>query len=134
MERCVSPAWRPKRFAGRAKLRLFISPVREGSIVAKATATGGFRTVRVGKRSSAQTALAADHPGALGKWGLARYRFEQGRSGDRTAHSPSRRRPSQPKCSRLRYRSKRASLLTPLANKCGSRQRPYGANGDLSDE
>src|SRR5215510_8339537 len=70
MERCVSPAWRPKRFAGRAKLRLFISPVREGSIVAKATTTGGFRTVRVGKRSSAQTALAAKRAGALGGVGL----------------------------------------------------------------
>src|SRR5215831_1545691 len=66
----VSPAWRPKRFAGRAKLRLFISPVREGSIVAKATTAGGFRTVRIGKRSSAQTALAANRAGALGGVGL----------------------------------------------------------------
>src|SRR5215831_15923632 len=66
----VSPAWHRKRFAGRAKLRLFISPVREGSIVAKATTPGGFWTVRVGKRSSAQTAPAADRPGALGNGGL----------------------------------------------------------------
>src|SRR5215510_7642796 len=70
MERCVSPAWRPKRFAGRARLRLFISPVREGSIVAKATTAGGFRTVRVGKRSSVQTALAAKRAGSLGGVGL----------------------------------------------------------------
>src|SRR5262245_66656528 len=48
----------------------FFSPVRKGSIVAKATTTGGFRTVRVGKRSSARTALAAKRAGALGGVGL----------------------------------------------------------------
>ena len=42
------------------------SPVREGSIVAKATTACGFRTVRVGKRGSAQNALAANRAAALG--------------------------------------------------------------------
>src|SRR6478672_2684479 len=42
------------------------SPVGEGSIVAKATTACGFRTVRVGKRGSAQNALAANRAAALG--------------------------------------------------------------------
>src|SRR5262249_23083000 len=66
----MSPAWHWKRFAGRAKLHLFISPVREGSIVAKATTAGGFRTVPVGKRSGARNALAANRVSALGGVGL----------------------------------------------------------------
>src|SRR5215469_4821698 len=37
----------------------------------------------------------------------AGYRFEQGRSGDRTVHSRAPSRRSRPKCPRLRYRSER---------------------------
>src|SRR5262249_25828643 len=47
------------------------SPPRGGGrIVAKATTAGGFRTVRIGKRSSAQIALAAKRAGSLGGVGL----------------------------------------------------------------
>src|SRR5258708_22167328 len=49
----------------RAQSRAF-SPVGEGSIVAKAATACGFRTVRVGKRSSAQNALTANRAAALG--------------------------------------------------------------------
>src|SRR6266566_3633111 len=48
--------------------RLFV--VREASIVAKATTACGFRTVRVGKRSSARNALAANRATALRGIGL----------------------------------------------------------------
>src|SRR5262249_38634789 len=64
----------------------------------------------------------------FGRCRLARYRFEEGRSGDRTVHSPSPPQRSQPKCPRLRYRLERASSFAPLANKCARRQRPYEAN------
>jgi hypothetical protein len=44
--------------------------VRDGLIVAKATTACGFWTVRVGKRNSARSALAANRATALGGVGL----------------------------------------------------------------
>src|SRR5215510_8991193 len=64
----------------------------------------------------------------FGGYRLARYRFEQGRSGETTVHSPPAPQRPQPKCPCLRYRSERVSSCTPVANKCGSRQRSYEAN------
>src|SRR5262245_33277231 len=43
-----------------------LSPVWDASIVAEATTARGFRTVRVGKRNSAQNALAANRAAAFG--------------------------------------------------------------------
>src|SRR5690349_15066974 len=48
------------------------SPMRDGSIVTKAAAAGGFRTVRVGKWNGARTALAANRAAALRGEGLRR--------------------------------------------------------------
>src|SRR5262249_40283116 len=48
------------------------SPVRDGSIVTEAAAAGSFRTVRVGKRNGARTALAANRAAALRGIGLRR--------------------------------------------------------------
>src|SRR5258708_39610421 len=62
----------------RAQSRAF-SPVGEGSIVAKAATACGFRTVRVGKRSSAQNALTANRAAALG--GIGGRGIGSGRGG-----------------------------------------------------
>jgi hypothetical protein len=66
--------------------------------------------------SGPKTELTADCRGApsrgLGMDTPASDRFAQGRSGDRTARSPSPLQRSRPECSRLRYRSERVSSLT----------------------
>jgi len=66
---------------GRVRIGGF-SPVRDGSVVTKAAASGGFRTVRVGKWNGARTALAAKtRPAALRHIGLRPI-------GSRTAVAP----------------------------------------------
>src|SRR5215471_18181617 len=54
----------------------------------------------------------------------AGHRFEQGRNGDRAVHSPSPCLRSQPKCPRLRYRSERASSLTPFRQRAREQATP----------
>src|SRR5262249_47670951 len=70
-------------------------------------------------RSGRKTEQCAERRGESSRgFGVDRtagYRFEQRRSGDRTVHSPSPPKRSQPKCPRLRYRSERVSLLTSWA-------------------
>jgi hypothetical protein len=78
-----------------------VSTIRQASIVTNITTSCGFRTVRVGKRNSARNAAGESSRG-FGVDRAAGYRFEQGRSGDRTVHLPSPPQRSQPKCSRLR--------------------------------
>src|SRR4029077_11162424 len=51
-----------------------VSPVRDGSIVAEAATAGGFWTIRVGKRKSARTGLAAKRGATLRRIGLRRIR------------------------------------------------------------
>ena len=84
--------------------------------------------------SGRKTEQCAERPGGeqsrcFGGCSLARYRFEQGRSDDRTVHSPSPPQRSQPRCPRWRYRLESASSLTlPWDNERGSRQRPHEVN------
>src|SRR5262249_51946386 len=99
------------------------SPVRDGSVVAEAAAAGGFWTVRVGKRSGAQTALAANR--AAGLRGIALRRICSRRAvaaiglGVRRPHSSDQGQMPTPAIA-LRARFISAALCT--------RQRTYQPN------
>src|SRR6201989_152836 len=62
-----------------------VSPVRDGSVVAEAATAGGFWTIRVGKRKSARTALAANRAATLRRIGLRRIRSRRPRAAIRLA-------------------------------------------------
>src|SRR5919204_2380603 len=104
------------------------SPMRDGSIVTKAAAAGGFRTVRVGKWNGARTALAANRAAALR--GIRLRRIGPRRTIAAIGLRMRRRQPEGHGQNTQAGDNAQSALHLdlPLRNERGSRQRAYEAN------